>query len=210
MPWLVAATLVVWLLCLAALFQVWRARGLVRRLKALLSAALWGMLGTLLASLVLVLTAFQAFSDETLVGRVTTRRLAAHEFELTYTPATSLGRDPLPLRVSLRGDQWSISGGIIKWHPWLTALGLNSYHKPLRLSGQFADLAQQRAAPPTVEPLDPSIDRLWEALYWADPLLPFVEAVYGSAAYAYVEPNATQEVYVTPSGYMIKRIRPAL
>ena len=105
----------------------------------------------------------------------------------------------------MRGNQWSISGGIVKWHPWLTAMGLKSYQRPLRLSGQFADLERQRTNFPTVHPLASQTDWVWEWLYRLDPYLPFVEAVYGSAAYAYVEPGVIQEVFVTPSGYVIKR-----
>jgi len=78
----------------------------------------------------------------------------------------------------------------------------------MRISGQFSRLDQQRARPPTVYPVGPLIDRVWEAFYRADPYLPFVEAVYGSSAYVYVEPGVAQEVYVTSSGYLIKRSHP--
>ena len=86
-------------------------------------------------------------------------------------------------------------------------MGVRSYHQPRRLSGQCADLERQRAQPPTVYPLAPDVDWIWELAYRLDPYLPFVEAVYGSSAYAYVEAGVTQEVYVTPSGYLIKRGR---
>ena len=92
--------------------------------------------------------------------------------------------------------------------PLLTALGWKSYHRPMRLSGQFSSAAQQRSHLPTVSVLEPAvIDRLWEGAYWADAYLPFVEAVYGSSAYVYVQPGLVQEIYVTPSGYLIKSPR---
>ncbi|MBI3321223.1 MAG: hypothetical protein HYZ91_03020 [Candidatus Omnitrophica bacterium] len=110
-----------------------------------------------------------------------------------------------PQRILLRGDQWVVSGGIIKWHPWLTMLGLKSYHKPMRISGQFSSLERQRLQAPAIYALEPGVDRLWEGLYWVAPSLPFIEAVYGSSAYVSVDPGITQEIYVTPSGYLIKR-----
>ena len=149
--------------------------------------------------------AFGSFAGETLVARVTTQRLSTGEFLFTYSPLEVDAGTANTFR--LRGDQWTISGGVVKWHPWLTALGLRSYHKPLRISGQFSRLDQQRAQPPTVYALTPGTDWFWEALYWADRYLPFVEAVYGSSAFVYVEPQTVQEVYVTPSGYLIKRKR---
>ncbi|MBI4598102.1 MAG: hypothetical protein HY737_06880 [Candidatus Omnitrophica bacterium] len=156
----------------------------------------------LAAALFAALHALQAFSSETLVGTVTTQPLSAEAFDLTYVPAAS----PLQRHTArLHGDQWVISGGIVKWHPWLTALGVPSYHRPRLISGQFSDPATQRARFPTVYELTPNADWVWELLYWIKPLLPFIEAVYGSSAYVYVEPGITQSVYVTPSGYLINR-----
>jgi hypothetical protein len=201
---LTVVTAVVWLISLGLVVDALRQPGPVRTLRRLAAAAAYACLGVLLGSVLILLAFFHAFSGETLIARVTTRRLSPLEFELTYLPA---GAEASPRRIQLKGDQWAVSGGIVKWHPWLTALGLKSYHKPIRLSGQFSNIEQQRANLPTVYPLEPMADRLWEALYWADPYLPFVEAVYGSSAYVYVEPVAVQAIYVTPSGYLIKRTR---
>ena len=208
-------TIVVWLVSLGFGLNAFRTSGLLRKLRRLLGCALFAGVGLLFWALLFVSHAFSAFSRETLVATVVTWRLSPEEFELIYTtpapgvPAGAMDKQPARAsrRVRLRGDQWSVSGGIVKWHPWLTALGFSSYHRVLRLSGQFSDLEQQRARPPTVFAVEPVVDRFWEALYWMDPYLPFIEAVYGSSAYAYVEPNTIQEVYVTPSGYLIKRSR---
>lgn len=199
---LVVATVVVWVLAACEAVLALRHPGPVRTPKRLVASAGFAALGTLLGSLLILLKLFHAFAGETLVARVTTARLSPMTFELRYTPA---GQGALAQTVQLEGNQWAVSGGIVKWHPWLTALGLSSYHKPMRIEGRFSQLAQQRERPPTVYPLEPEADRFWEAFYWADPYLPFVEAVYGSSAYAYVEPGVVQELYVTPSGYLIKR-----
>lgn len=204
MQWLVLGTGAVWLLALWSALGALRGPGVLRRVRKLVDAAVCVLLGALLAGILIFLRAFLAFSGETLVAEVRTRRLSPTEFELTYTPSG----DDRGLMTVLRGDQWAVSGGIVKWHPWLTAMGWPSYHKPMRLSGQFSSLEEQRRRPPTVEGIaEPGVDRFWEAVYWVDPVLPFVEAAYGSSAYAYVEPQAVQEIYVTPSGYLIKRRR---
>lgn len=204
MSGLLITTAVVWLLGLWAVLGVLRGPGIFRRVRKLIDATVLVILGVLLAGWLVIFRAFVSFSGETLVAHVTTRRVSPLEFELTYTPAG----EGHARQVRLRGDQWMVSGGIVKWHPWLTALGWASYHKPMRLNGQFSKLEEQRRQPASVEPLhEPGVDKVWEALYWTDPALPFVEAVYGSSAYAYVEPGAMQDIYVTPSGYLIKRIR---
>ena len=200
---LIGVTTAVWLLALVTGLRTVRARGVVATLRGVLLAAIFGSVGTVLAALLLVLQAFQAFSGEMLIAQVTTRPLAAEEFELTYTPTGQTAG--VATTVRLTGDQWGLSGGIVKWHPWLTAMGLRSYHRPTRIVGQFSNLARSRTHPPTVSPLSGSTDWLWEAFYRADPYLPFIEAVYGSSAYVYVEPGRVYEIYVTPSGYLIKR-----
>lgn len=200
---LLISTMVVWGLSLWCGTGVFSGGGPFRRLKRLLGATVFGVLGILLAALLVVLHAFHAFSGETLVAQVTTQRLSPMEFQLTYTPRDE--NHAGTVHAHLQGDQWSISGGVVKWHPWLTALGLKSYHKPIRLSGQFSNAQQQRRHLPSLYLLEPSGDQLWEILYRAAPQLPFIEAVYGSSAYVYVEPETIQEVYVTSSGYLIKR-----
>ena len=202
---LLIATVASGALGLWSAFQALRHPGLLRTPQRLLSAAVYAALGLLLGSVFLLLHFFVAFSGETLVARVTARPLDAPAFELVYTPAEPHAE---ARQIRLEGDQWAINGGIIKWHPLLTALGWKSYHRPMRLSGQFSNVAQQRSHLPTVYALEPAaLDRLWEGFYWADTYLPFVEAVYGSSAYVYVQPGVVHEIYVTPSGYLIKRVK---
>ena len=199
----IVVTGLAWLIACGWWIGVVRVQGVVKKFQYLIQAVVFTLLSLLLSTILIVLHAFQAFSGETLVAQVTAKRLAAQEFELTYLPIGKPGS--AAIHATLEGDQWMISGGLVKWHPWLTMFGMKSYHKPLRLSGQFSDAAMQRDHLPTLALLTSASDHFWEALYWADPYLPFVEAVYGTAAYAYVEPGVIQEVYVTPSGYMIKR-----
>ena len=201
---LAVITVLVWLGALATAWAAWRSGGPIRRLRRLLEAAGLALLGTLLAAILAVTHAFHAFAGQALVASVTVVRLAPEQFELTYETA-----DGQREQFIIHGDQWAISGGIVKWHPWLTAAGLKSYHKPMRLSGQFSRIERQRAQSPTAHALEPGTDRVWEALYWAGPHLPFVEAVYGSSAYVYAEPRTIQYIYVTPSGYMIKKDQPS-
>lgn len=197
-----------WGLSLGGLVSALRAGvGFRRRLQRFLLTTAFALLAALVTAGLILRHAFGALTGETLVATVTTQPITAGEFVLTYQPAQqALGQGQT---VRLRGDQWEISGGMVKWHPWLTALGFPSYHAPLRISGRFSTVQQQRAQPPAVHALRPDLDWFWEALYRAAPYLPFVEAVYGSSAFVPLEPKAIQEVYATPSGYLIKRVSPS-
>lgn len=200
---LVVAAGLSWLAAVWGLGGALRGPGLVRRLQALAAGLVAALLAVSLTSVVVLLRAFDSFAGETLVATVRCHWVGPETFELSYLPSGAPA--PAARTVTLRGDQWAIAGGLVKWHPWLTALGVPSYHRVMRLSGQYADLARQRQEPPTVEALAPGTDLVWEALYKVDPYVPFVQAAYGSAAFVYVEPGRLQQVYVTPSGYMIKR-----
>ena len=184
-----------------------RRGGILAALRGLAIALVFLALGLSAMGFGMALRAFEAFSGSRLIAQVRCRWVGPKEFELLYTPIRSQQR-PQPTRtVRLRGDQWSISGGVVKWHPWLTALGLPSYHRPSRLAGRYADVAQETAQPPTAVELAGEPDRVWWWFYRLDPWLPFVDAVYGSAAYIYVNPAMLCDVSVTPSGYLIERKR---
>ena len=169
------------------------------------------MLGTvgltligLVLGLALALRAYRAFSGTTQVAEVRCRWTGPEAFDLTFAPVRD-GRLGPPQTFHLRGAQWTVSGGIVKWHPWLTVCGLPSYQKLTRLSGRFATVAQETAAPPTAFALNGGDDPMWWWFYRADPWLPFVEATYGSAAFLPCDPSTVTDVLVSPSGYLLKR-----
>ena len=171
---------------------------------ALLRGGLVGLVCLSAGLLCLALRSFEAFTSSTVVAEVRCQWVGPKTFNLTFVQLGN-GVRQAPQTFRLRGDQWVISGGIVKWHPWLTALGLSSYHKLTRISGRFANLEEERRAPPTAFDLNGGADRIWWWFYRLDPFLPFVEATYGSAAFVPVEPTMLADVLVTSSGYLIQR-----
>lgn len=198
---LVAALL--WGCCVLLLLRAVQHPSLVQNVKRLVLAGVFGGAASLMTGLLILANVYLAFAGESLVAEVSIARRGRDRFELTYSPAMQgMGGTRY---FELGGDQWSVSGGIVKWHPWLTAIGLKSYHKPMRVSGQYSNLDAQQSHYPTIYPLQGRSDWFWNVLYALDPYLPFIDAAFGSAAYANAEPGPTYEVYVTPSGYIIKR-----
>ena len=121
---------------------------------------------------------------------------------LLYTPLSP--SEASTHTVELAGDQWMVSGDFLKWHPWLTVAGWRPVHKVTRLSGRFADTAQELTHPSTAVALNGGTDAWWLWLHRYGRSFPCVETVYGSAAYALAESGRTYTVYVTPSGYIVK------
>ena len=128
-------------------------------------------------------------------------------FDLTveYTPT---GGDVQ--MILLRGDQWMVEGYVIDFDSRLVLLGIASGYRVVRIRGRFVDPTDEAAYPPTIYSLaDERWDDLWRYLFEAGDRLPLVEAVYGSAVFAYPDEDDRFAVYVTPNGFEISRIKEA-
>lgn len=154
--------------------------------------------------LFLALRAAQAFIATTPVAEVRVSWTGPKRFTLTLARLEQ-GTKGATQSFELAGDQWTIGGGIIKWHPWLTALGVPNYHQLSRIGGGFLHAAEERRQPPSVVELNGGLGAVWWWLYRLDPYLPFIEAAYGSAAFMPVDPAHVHEVAVSVSGYLIRR-----
>ena len=125
---------------------------------------------------------------------------------IVITPVTG-GFPGKPEKFPMSGDQWSIGGDILKWKPCVTWLGLKSLHKLTRLNSRYLQAEAEVHEPRTAYDLNGGTSSLWKWLYLHGLQLPFVDAVYGNAAYVPVQPGKEWAVYVTLSGYLIRPIR---
>jgi hypothetical protein len=108
-------------------------------------------------------------------------------------------------KMSLSGDEWQIDARVLKWKAWAQLLGLDAQYRLERISGRYRDVGQERSAPRSVHELSDArgID-LW-ALAQARPRwLPFVDAIYGSAAYLPMADGAHYEVRLAQSGLVAR------
>lgn len=110
----------------------------------------------------------------------------------------------------LRGDEWQVDARILKWHGFAMWAGLESLYRLERLSGRYRDLAQERKAPRTVYTLDPGRGMdLWAVVKKYDQWLPWIDAVYGSAAYLPMADGAHFVVSAGASGLVARPINQA-
>ena len=181
-----------------------RAKGLLCLARRVLAAVGVLLLGGLLLTGWFALRSFEVFSSRDVIAEVRCTPIGPSEYELSFVPIHR-GRPQPAQTYRLSGNQWMLSGGIVTWHPWLTWLGLPSYHKPTRLSGRFQRAADERRHAPSLVELNGGLDPVWDWCYRHQRWLPFVEAAYGSAAYADADPTVRYRVMVSPSGYVIDR-----
>ncbi len=111
----------------------------------------------------------------------------------------------------VNGDQWMIEGDILKWQPWLTPLGLDTRYRLTRISGRYLDIKKERSAPRSVFSLANNSTAttehhpLWGWLYRSGHKLPLVDSVYGNAAYQNLTGPNHYQVFVGPSGFIVRK-----
>ncbi|HXZ91359.1 MAG TPA: hypothetical protein VEG36_00630 [Burkholderiales bacterium] len=184
---------------LAALRRLRRAQ-IARGTLLLLAGFALLVLGLLAAVLAAGLHSYARLTHEQDAARVELRQLAPQEFALTLdVPGAA------PRSFELRGDEWQIDARLLKWRPLGTLLGFDTVYRLERVSGRYADAAQDQSAPRTVHALAPQarVD-LWALLRRYHDYLPLADALYGSAAYVPMADGAVYVVSVSASGLVVR------
>lgn len=174
----------------------------MKKIKKIISALLiLGIIAVILWAAI-SFRAYQAFNKEELFASVTCQKSYNISFDyiIFYNP---VGKTR-PIAFGIKGNQWRVEGLVIKWKPFVNILGIHTWHKPVRLSGRFSSIEKQKKYGSTDYALNNGEDNFWRFIYKANKLLPFIEAVYGSAAFIPCKENVVYKVYVTTSGYLIK------
>jgi hypothetical protein len=205
-PFLVALFPALFLLLLAALFGSGCARRLRhrRRLEALPHGliALCLLLAALaLGALAATLFHYRQLAQEETVAHLTLRQIEAQRYAVRLDTADGRHRT-----FEVRGDQWQLDARVLRWKLPALLAGAPNLYRLERLSGRYADIAQEREAPRSLHDLtgDPFPD-LWALRRQFPQWLGFVDAEYGSAAYLPMVDGARYEVTLGPRGGMIAR-----
>ncbi len=110
----------------------------------------------------------------------------------------------------LSGDEWQLDARVLKWKGWANLFGLDAQYRLERVSGRYRDITQERTAERTVYPLaeNPGLD-LWQLTLDKPDRLPFVDAVYGNAAYMPMSDGARYEVTISQTGLIARPVNTA-
>jgi hypothetical protein len=108
-------------------------------------------------------------------------------------------------RFALQGDDWQVDARVLKWHGFANVLGFDTAYRLERIGGRYADVERERGAPRTVYALNPPqrVDT-WMLLRRYHRYVPWVDTLYGSAAFMPMADGARYEVKVTQSGLIAR------
>jgi hypothetical protein len=183
--------------------------GGVRRLwrRAPLTGSLQGLTGLLLLALAVLMIAiamnlytYQILVQEQPVAEVRFEALAPQYFRVYLLPEAGS-----PQVLELRGDQWQIDARVLKWQGLANLLGMKTAYRLERLSGRYSDIQQERKGIRTAYRLqnDKGID-LWAWVQKTERKLPWLDAIYGSAAYMPMVDKGRFRVTISNSGLVVR------
>ena len=171
--------------------------GTIRGLVALLLLAL----AALAATVTVGLQGYRALTFEEVAATVRTEPLTPQRFRATITlPDRRLAM------YELAGDAFYVDAHVLKWHPWVSLLGLRTVYELDRVAGRYNRVADERSKPHTAYELARSkpVDLFFIARRRL--LGPLVDAEYGSATFVAATRPATFEVRVSTTGLLARPV----
>lgn len=195
---------------LGLLFFILGARRLGRR--RLITGSLQGVSGLVLLAVAALL--FSLLGNFYIYHRLTAEQPVAelrfHALGPRYYQALIRYPSGAQHVFDVHGDEWQLDARVLKWRGYATLVGFDSVYRLDRFSGRYRDIEQERHAARSVYALsqDPKFD-LWMLAKRYSAQLPWVDTLYGSAAYMPLADNALYAVNVTNSGLIARPLNEA-
>jgi hypothetical protein len=187
------------LLFIAGVGGVWNRRPLWGSIKGLTGLLLLTA-GVLVLMISMNLYTYHRLTAEAPVAEIRFEQIAPQRFRINLLPVGDV-----PQWYELRGDEWQLDARMIKWQGVITLLNVDPVYRLDRLSGRYRIVEQDKRDLRTIYDLGVShgLD-LWTLAQQYKTLLPWVDAVYGSAVYMPMMDKASYQVTIANSGLVVR------
>jgi hypothetical protein len=188
-------------LSLKGLRLLWQRRLLAGGMQGI-TGLLFLALAALAISIAMNLYTYNVFNDEQPVAELRFEELATQYYRLYLIPEGQAAQT-----YEIRGDEWQIDARVIKWHGLANLVGMRTVYRLERISGRYRDVKQERLDVRSVYALNTleGID-IWSVSRNNQKYLPWIDAVYGSAAYMPMAHQARFQVSIANSGLVVRAI----
>jgi hypothetical protein len=111
---------------------------------------------------------------------------------------------------ALRGDEWQVDARVLKWHAFANLVGFDTAYRLERIGGRYSDIKDEQTEPRTVYALTTpgSVDP-WALVRRYHRVIPWVDALYGSATFLPMADGALYEIKVSQSGVLARPLNQA-
>lgn len=181
--------------------------GLIKSIKNLVFIIMWSAVFGMILFSGLFFRAYSAFTYEEPVAKIITQTLK--EEQSTLVKLIHLQPDmPTEQNFLIKGDQWMLEGDILKWENWINFMGFHTRYRLTRIRGRYNDVNEEINKSPSIYAINNKIDESkWKYLYRYGDKLPFVNTVYGNAVFQNNDSNNQYLIYVSNSGFVVKKIK---
>jgi hypothetical protein len=158
-------------------------------------------------SLMAMLQSWRAFNKKTHVAELQCIELAPHKLRVYLVPVERDGVRGATEIYDVEGDQWEIGGDVLRFRPFLTALGVETVFRLTRVEGRWDSAADANAHHGSAHDRAPP-STTWAKLYrGADraPMRWLIAGAHGQAVSQLPDRRAVYDIFVTPNGYVVDK-----
>jgi len=179
--------------------RLWTRR-LVRGSLQGLSGLLFISLAVLAISIAMNLYTYQVLTEEQAIADVRFESLGPQYYRIYFSKQGQAAQ-----LYEIRGDEWQVDARILKWHGLANLAGMKTVCRLERLAGRYRNIEQERNGMRSVHNLTEAqgLD-LWQWSREYQKKIPWVDAVYGSAAYLPMANKAQFTISVSSTGLVIR------
>lgn len=186
-------------LLLKGVHRLWRRKMVAGTLQGV-TGLLFISLAALAISIAMNLYTYHVFNQEQLVAEVRFEEIGPQYYRIYFSPAEQAAQ-----LLELHGDEWQVDARILKWHGLANMLGMKTVFRLERISGRYRSVEQEKEARRSVHDLAESkgLD-LWAWSRKHQQRIPWVDAIYGNAAYMPMANRAQFRIMLSHSGLIIR------
>lgn len=162
-----------------------------------------GAIAIALAAVGMNLHTYHRLNHEQAVATLEFQRLGPRHYQALLHTADGNER-----AFAVHGDEWQIDARVLKWTGGGAMLGLDPQYRLERFSGRYTTVRDEQQAARSVYGLnerEKGVD-VWQLSREYERFLPFVDTVYGSAAYMPMRDGARYEVVITEDALVARRV----